>query len=173
MKPIKLEITGLQSFIEKQTIDFSLASGSIFGIFGKTGSGKSTILDGVTLALFGYVSRISKNAEFINSKCNSCEVSLEFEEDDKKYYVKRVFKLKKNEGVDQSAILLDQTSDEPVTLAEGAFAVTNKIKEIPIKQPTNNLAAQNASPENSVTELLPLYIFTVSRPSGFTEYLYT
>lgn len=130
MKPIKLEIAGLQSFIEKQTIDFSLASGSIFGIFGKTGSGKSTILDGVTLALFGYVSRISKNAEFINSKCNSCEVSLEFEEDDKKYYVKRVFKLKKNEGVDQSAILLNKTSDEPVTLAEGAFAVTNKIKEI-------------------------------------------
>ena len=125
MKPIKLEIAGLQSFIEKQSIDFSLASGSIFGIFGKTGSGKSTILDGVTLALFGYVSRISKNAEFINSKCNSCEVSLEFEEDDKKYYVKRVFKLKKNEGVDQSAILLNKTSDEPVTLglfARGNFA---------------------------------------------------
>lgn len=50
---------------------------------------------------------------------------------------------------------------------------TNKIKEIPIKQPTNNLAIKNDTPENNVTTFSSVYIFTVSRPIGFTEYLYT
>ena len=62
MRPIKLEIKGLNSFIEKQTIDFDkLTKRGLFGIFGPTGSGKSTILDGITLALYGEVSRKSSN----------------------------------------------------------------------------------------------------------------
>ena len=53
MKPLKLTIKGLNSFAEAQTIDFEeLSSKGIFGIFGPTGSGKSTILDGITLALY-------------------------------------------------------------------------------------------------------------------------
>lgn len=41
MKPIKLKIKGLNSFIEEQTIDFEkLGSRGLFGIFGPTGSGK-------------------------------------------------------------------------------------------------------------------------------------
>ena len=44
MRPIRLEISGLNSYIEKQVVDFSeLTSRGLFGIFGKTGSGKSTI----------------------------------------------------------------------------------------------------------------------------------
>ena len=52
MKPIRLEIDGINSYASKQVIDFErLTSRGIFGIFGKTGSGKSTILDAMTLAL--------------------------------------------------------------------------------------------------------------------------
>lgn len=62
MRPIKLKIKGLNSFIEEQTVDFEkLTDRGLFGIFGKTGSGKSTILDGITLALYGDVSRKSSN----------------------------------------------------------------------------------------------------------------
>lgn len=58
MRPLKLTITGLQSFRETQTIDFkTLTSGGVFGIFGPTGSGKSTILDAITLALYNKVER--------------------------------------------------------------------------------------------------------------------
>ena len=47
MRPIKLKIKGLNSFVEEQTIDFEkLTKQGFFGIFGPTGSGKSTILDG-------------------------------------------------------------------------------------------------------------------------------
>ena len=49
MKPIILTFSGLNSYQEKQTIDFrALGDSGIFGIFGPTGSGKSTILDAIT-----------------------------------------------------------------------------------------------------------------------------
>lgn len=46
MKPIKLEFCGINSFSERAEIDFTkLTEYGIFGIFGDTGSGKSTVLD--------------------------------------------------------------------------------------------------------------------------------
>lgn len=58
MRPIRLEITGLQSFSKKQIVDFdALTSLGLFGIFGKTGSGKSTILDAMIFAIFDEIPR--------------------------------------------------------------------------------------------------------------------
>ena len=66
MKPIRLEVKGLNSFIDKQVVEFDkLTERGLFGIFGPTGSGKSTILDGITLALYGcllYTSFIISNS---------------------------------------------------------------------------------------------------------------
>ncbi|HVK37452.1 MAG TPA: AAA family ATPase, partial [Candidatus Kapabacteria bacterium] len=58
MKPLSLEIAGLNSFRRKQVIEFgALLEDGLFGIFGPTGSGKSSILDAITLALYGRVKR--------------------------------------------------------------------------------------------------------------------
>ena len=66
MRPIRLRIAGLNSFREVQEIDFSkLCETGVFGIFGSTGSGKSTILDAITLALYGTVERASNNTQGI------------------------------------------------------------------------------------------------------------
>ena len=78
MRPLKLRIRGLNSFIETQEINFTdLSNEGLFGIFGPTGSGKSTILDGITLALYGDLSRKSSN--FINTNCDNMSVSYEFQ----------------------------------------------------------------------------------------------
>ena len=78
MKPVNLKIKGLNSFVEQQTIEFSkLTEKGLFGIFGPTASGKSTILDGITIALYGKVSRDTK--EFVNTETNVVEVSFDFE----------------------------------------------------------------------------------------------
>ena len=66
MRPIKLKISGLNSYIDEQVIDFEkLTERGLFGIFGQTGSGKSTILDAMTIAMYGNIPRNTK--EFINS----------------------------------------------------------------------------------------------------------
>lgn len=85
MKPIKLEITGLQSFCEKQIVDFNeLTSLGLFGIFGETGSGKSTILDAMIFAIFDEIPRtMGKQGKGIrpclNSNSDILEVVFKFE----------------------------------------------------------------------------------------------
>lgn len=133
MRPIKLKIKGLNSFIEEQTVDFEkLTDRGLFGIFGKTGSGKSTILDGITLALYGDVSRKSSN--YINTNCDKLNVSFEFQisgAETKRYLVNREFKRDKKTGnpVSGKCKMVDITNGEEV-LADKVKTVTDKCKEV-------------------------------------------
>lgn len=64
MIPIKLSLRGLYSYRETQVIDFTqLTEASIFGIFGKVGSGKSSILEAITFALYGDTERMNKSGD--------------------------------------------------------------------------------------------------------------
>lgn len=100
MRPIYLEIEGLNSFEDKQSINFEkLTEYGIFGIFGKTGSGKSTILDAVTLALYGNIVRLeSKNAqgieELLNVNSDKIYVKFDFELSNDRYSIERIYKRK-------------------------------------------------------------------------------
>ena len=54
MRPLFLEMQAFGPFVEKQTVDFEkLSEKGIFLIKGKTGSGKTTIFDAMTFALYG------------------------------------------------------------------------------------------------------------------------
>ena len=82
MKPIRLEFCGVNSFSEPAVIDFSnLLEFGIFGIFGDTGAGKSTVLDCIGFALYGNVgrSRSGSIADIINYKTDKASVIFEFE----------------------------------------------------------------------------------------------
>lgn len=132
MKPISLKIKGLNSFIETQVIDFEkLTEKGLFGIFGPTGSGKSSILDGITLALYGKVSRNSTN--FINTNLDSMNVSYEFQMtnwETRRYRVDREFKRNKTGGItSKSAKIVDITNGEQI-LEEGITNVNDKCFEI-------------------------------------------
>lgn len=81
MKPIRMRIKGLNSFLEAQDIDFEqLTSHGLFGIFGPTGSGKSSILDGITIALYGATSRNSTNYVNVNTDRASVEYTFSVRE---------------------------------------------------------------------------------------------
>lgn len=59
MLPNKLTLEGLYSYQERQTLDFNYLNHSgLFGIFGAVGSGKSTILEAITFALYGETERL-------------------------------------------------------------------------------------------------------------------
>ena len=80
MRPEKLSFCGINSFSRPAEIDFSaLLSGGIFGIFGDTGSGKTTILDSMIFALYGRADRAkSGGTDIINYNCDKANVSFEF-----------------------------------------------------------------------------------------------
>ncbi|AOZ80046.1 AAA family ATPase [Clostridium pasteurianum] len=134
MRPIKLKIKGLNSFIDSQDIDFQkLTDKGLFGIFGPTGSGKSTILDGITLALYGEVARKSSN--YMNTNCSSLNVSFEFQISSveiKRYRVDREFRRDPKTGNvrTRSAKIISIENNEKIILEEGAKSVTGKCEEI-------------------------------------------
>lgn len=133
MKPISMKMKGLNSFLEVQEIDFEkLTSQGLFGIFGPTGSGKTSILDGMTLALYGTTSRNSTN--YINVNTDKAYVEYIFSIQEKhlhKYMVTRSFKRTKDGGIrSDSAKFADITETEPVILADRVGTVNAKCQEV-------------------------------------------
>jgi exonuclease SbcC len=64
MIPKYLKIKGLYSYQTEQEIDFDpLTEASLFGIFGSVGSGKSSILEAITFALYGDTERLNKSGD--------------------------------------------------------------------------------------------------------------
>ena len=82
MIPVKLEIQGLYSYKEKQTIEFEQLTGAgLFGIFGAVGSGKSSILEAILLALYGSTERLSDRGEknsMLNLQSDQLLINFEF-----------------------------------------------------------------------------------------------
>ncbi|PZX17443.1 exonuclease SbcC [Breznakibacter xylanolyticus] len=83
MIPIQLTLRGLYSYRHTQTIDFAtLTNAGLFGLFGGVGSGKSTILEAITFALYGESERLnardSRNYNMMNLKSNDLLIDFEF-----------------------------------------------------------------------------------------------
>jgi len=97
MLPIQLKIEGLYSYQERQTIDFtSLTEVGLFGIFGNVGSGKSSILEAITFALYGNSDRLGKSDfayNMMNLKSNKLFIEFEFlNHENKQYKITREYK---------------------------------------------------------------------------------
>ena len=134
MKPLLLEFSGVNSFSDKATVDFrKLLAGGIFGIFGDTGAGKSTILDCIGFALYGRINRIGREgsslADAVNYNCDKAKVDFEFEtEQGGERFVWRVERtLSRSRGV-QKAVLYEQKGDKFIALCEGAAQVNRRIE---------------------------------------------
>ncbi|MGL4584590.1 MAG: AAA family ATPase, partial [Flavobacterium sp.] len=98
MIPIKLTIEGLYSYQEKQVIDFTnLIEAGLFGIFGKVGSGKSSILEAISFGLYGETERMNKNDKraynMMNLKSDRSVIDFEFYNfKEEKYRIYREFR---------------------------------------------------------------------------------
>ncbi len=84
MIPRSLTLKGIYSYQEKQHIDFTrLTEAQLFGIFGSVGSGKSTILEAITFALYGKTERLNekdhRNYNMMNLKSDELLIDFEFE----------------------------------------------------------------------------------------------
>ena len=132
MKPLTLTLRGINSYRKEQVIDFNrLTSAGLFGIFGPTGSGKSTILDAITLALYARLPRSTKNFIHINEQ--TAAVSFVFSittTTTHRYKVERSFRYHKGTSGatvrNVSGVLADITGESPLILADRPTKVTQE-----------------------------------------------
>ncbi len=125
MKPVYLEFCGVNSFSERAEINFNnLLEYGIFGIFGDTGSGKSTILDCICFALYGKVSRLdSKEAvivNIINYGSDRAYVNFEFEiiYENQRHTYRVEREIKRKNGA-QSVRIYEKTDGNYLAVADG------------------------------------------------------
>lgn len=94
MKILTLNLEGFGPFRRRQTIDFTaFAEEGLFLIGGKTGAGKSSILDAITFALYANTPRYENSAKGVRSNFSTLteatSVTLEFEHGDSHYRISR------------------------------------------------------------------------------------
>lgn len=137
MKPINLKIKGINSFLDEQEIDFSrLSEKGLFGIFGPTGSGKSTIIDAITLALFGEMSRFEgeRSKPFINTQSDTAWVCFSFalfyEGENCIFTAERSFKKQKDSLKSVKARLVKECQGETIIITDQTRQLTEEIEKL-------------------------------------------
>jgi DNA repair exonuclease SbcCD ATPase subunit len=131
MKPNRLTICGINSYVTPQTIDFKkLSEGNLFGIFGATGSGKSTILDAMVIALYGTSDR-DNLSNIINVNVKDAYIKFEFEiernHEQSVVEVVRNFKMRPS-GLTSGATLTNLTTNQ--VLADSTDKVNDVLEKM-------------------------------------------
>jgi exonuclease SbcC len=118
VRPVRLEIEGLTSFRDRVVLDFDGLD--LFAITGPTGAGKSSLIDAMTLALYGQVPRVSdKYKQLISHGAERMSVCFEFRVGAETYRVARSIRT-----AGSPALRLERVT------AEGAEPLADRDKEI-------------------------------------------
>ncbi|MGH3780258.1 MAG: AAA family ATPase, partial [Pseudonocardiaceae bacterium] len=163
IRPVLLDMHGFAAFREPATVDFRDAE--YFALVGPTGSGKSTVIDAMTFALYGSVPRwddqkVVKLA--LAPSVNRGTVRLVFDARDARYVVARELRRSAKGGVTVRNARLERL-DDPAGTGEAGDG-------------TEVLAADSAVTK-AVEELLGLpfdqFCMCVVLPQGdFAEFLH-
>ena len=116
MIPVSLTIKGLYSYQEAQAIDFEkLTEGQLFGIFGAVGSGKSSILEAISFALYGETERLNlrenRGYNMMNLKSDELLIDFVFRNYDSREY-RFMVKGKRNKKDFEKVDSFDRTAYE-------------------------------------------------------------
>ncbi len=141
MKPLQLTLSAFGPFAEETCIDFeALGTDGIFLITGDTGSGKTTIFDAISFALYGEASggrerRSSKNfrSDYASPEMDTY-VQLVFEHCGKRYEVYReptyLRAAKRGSGMVQATARAWLSEQDGAILSQRTEEVTKKIEEL-------------------------------------------
>ncbi|MEH7013530.1 SMC family ATPase [Neobacillus niacini] len=143
MRPLKLTMQAFGPYADVETIDFTqLGNRTMFVISGKTGSGKTTIFDAISYAIYGKASGEDRNGPELRSQFARAdlvtEVSLDFSIRNKVYSITRLpqqpKKKEKGEGFTtlpaKAELYSWDENGEKKLIATKINEVEEKIKEI-------------------------------------------
>lgn len=133
MRPLRLELHGFASFREPCTVDF--ADAELFVITGPTGSGKSSLIDGMVFALYGAVPRYEDAKlvyPLITTGTSEARVRFDFSVGDVVYTAARVVRRTAAGGATTKEARLERQRDGqvPETLAGDAHGVTDAVTKL-------------------------------------------
>ena len=94
MRPVRLTMQAFGPYPKREVVDFGRAvEGGLFGIYGPTGSGKSTIFSAMTFALFGEAAKAEQETPSLRSDHADpnmlTEVEFVFDVGERRYVVRR------------------------------------------------------------------------------------
>ena len=108
MRPVRLEIEGLTSFRERVVLDFDGLD--LFAITGATGAGKSSLIDAMTLALYGQVPRVSdRYKQLISHGAERMSVRFDFSVGGEVYRVARTIRASGSPAFRLERVVGDET----------------------------------------------------------------
>ncbi|MGE3286381.1 MAG: AAA family ATPase [Pseudonocardia sp.] len=140
MRPVLLRMAGFAAFREPAVVDFRDAD--YFALVGPTGSGKSTVIDAMTFALYGSVPRWDDRravAMALAPTTGRATVSLVFDAGDARYVAARELRRAASGAVNVKEARLERLADPRGTaeedertepLASGGPAVTREVQEL-------------------------------------------
>ena len=80
MKPIRLSLQAFGPFATTEVVDFrSAIETGLFGIYGPTGAGKSTLFSAMSFALFGAPTRTDQEPRSLRSDHAAADLPTEIE----------------------------------------------------------------------------------------------
>jgi exonuclease SbcC len=170
MRPLRLDMAGFTVFRDETTVDFTDAD--YFALVGPTGSGKSTVLDGICFALYGSVPRWGGSRGIGNALAPSAteaRVRLVFESAGSRYVATRVVRRDGRGNV--------KTAGAGLQLMPPGFDVTRLDTGMSLEDLGDVLAGTPAEMEGAIVEAvgLPYEQFTscVILPQGqFADFLH-
>ncbi len=135
MRPITIIMEGFSTFLDRTEVDFSGVD--LVALVGPTGSGKSSIIDAMTFALYGSVSRYNDArlvAPVIHQRANEARVRLDFEVGGRVYTAVRVVRRGKADRATTREARLEQLTeideDASPVLASGAKELTEAVEQL-------------------------------------------
>jgi exonuclease SbcC len=170
MRPLRLDMAGFTVFRDETTVDFTDAD--YFALVGPTGSGKSTVLDGICFALYGTVPRWGGSRGIGNALAPSAteaRVRLVFESAGSRYVATRVVRRDGRGNV--------KTAGAGLQLMPPGFDVTRLDTGMSLEDLGDVLAGTPAEMDSAIVEAvgLPYEQFTscVVLPQGqFADFLH-
>jgi exonuclease SbcC len=144
VRPVRLDLSGFAAFRDPTVVDFTDAD--YFALTGPTGSGKSTVIDGLTFALYGSAPRWGRENAIqyaLAPTANRCTVRLVFDVAGQRYVVAREVR-RIGKQIAQRNTRLER------------YACPAATGDPETDEPTESLAADPKAVRQQVTELLGL-----------------